>query len=91
MRKPLARRSSSPRRTVSRAPQDSGLIANAKTLKQSAGTKSALDNRSHRTLKFSWYEAAGHPEFVVAVFRPTGVHAVNAATTNSEGQSPWIR
>lgn len=41
------------RRLVSRAPQDSGLIANAKTLKRSVGTKSALDNRSHRTPKFS--------------------------------------
>jgi hypothetical protein len=27
----------------------------------------------------------------VDAFRPTGVHAVKAATTKSEGQSPWIR
>ena len=49
-----ARRS---RRLVSRAPQDSGLIANAETLKRSAGTKSALDNRSHRTPKFAANES----------------------------------
>jgi hypothetical protein len=48
-------------------------------------------NGGRITLQLSWYEAAGHPEFVVAVFRPTGVHAVNAAITNSEGRSPWIR
>ena len=41
------------RRTVSRAPQESGLIANAELLKRSAETESALDNRSHRTLKLS--------------------------------------
>jgi hypothetical protein len=52
MRKQPARQSPT-RRTVSRAPQDSGLIANATTLKQSVGTKSALDNRSHRTPQLS--------------------------------------
>ena len=41
------------RRTVSRAPQESGLIANAELLKRSAETESALDNRSHRTPKLS--------------------------------------
>ena len=29
--------------------ETSGLIANGKTTKQSVGTKSVLDNRSHRT------------------------------------------
>jgi hypothetical protein len=52
MRKKAARRSPA-RRTVSCAPQDSGLIVDAQTLKQSARTKSALDNRSHRTPEFS--------------------------------------
>jgi len=52
MRKQPARQSPT-RRTVSRAPQDSGLIANATTLKQSVGTKSTLDNRSHRTPQLS--------------------------------------
>src|SRR5690348_8013966 len=37
------------RRKLSSAKQPSGLIATAKTATQSAGTKSALDNRSHRT------------------------------------------
>ena len=37
------------RRKVSSAPQPSGLIASGKNARQSAGTKSALDNRSHRT------------------------------------------
>ena len=38
------------RRSGSRAPKRSGLIANAETLKRSVRTKSALDNRSHRTI-----------------------------------------
>jgi hypothetical protein len=48
MPKKTARRTSS-RRTVSRARKESGLIAKKKMLKRSAGTKSTLDNRSHRT------------------------------------------
>ena len=41
------------RQTVSRAPQRTGLIANAETRKRSVRTKSALDNHSHRTPEFS--------------------------------------
>lgn len=37
------------RRKASCAIQASGLIANEQTRKRSVGTKSALDNRSHRT------------------------------------------
>ena len=37
------------RRKVSPTIQDSGLIAKAAKPQQSVGTKSALDNRSHRT------------------------------------------
>ena len=39
----------SSQRKVSSAKQPSGLIAKGKLPTQSAGTKSALDNRSHRT------------------------------------------
>jgi hypothetical protein len=41
------------RRPGSRALERSGLIANAETLKRSAGTGSTLDNRSHRTPQLS--------------------------------------
>jgi hypothetical protein len=41
------------RRSGSRAPQNSGLIAKAKTPKRSVETKSALDNRSHRTAQLT--------------------------------------
>jgi hypothetical protein len=37
------------RRKALRAIQNSGLIANEQTRKRAVGTKSALDNRSHRT------------------------------------------
>jgi hypothetical protein len=50
MRKKQADRKK-PRRRVLRTSRPTGLIADAKTLKQSAGTKSGLDNRSHRTPK----------------------------------------
>jgi hypothetical protein len=46
--KKLALRTPS-RPKASRAGQDSGLIAKAATLKPSARTTSAVDNRSHRT------------------------------------------
>ena len=52
MPKKTARRTPS-RRTVSRPTQDSRLIVTARKPKQSAGTKSALDNRSHRTVQFA--------------------------------------
>ena len=52
MRKKTALRKPS-RRKVSRARKESGLIAKKKMLKRSAGTKSALDDRSHRTPKFT--------------------------------------
>jgi hypothetical protein len=48
MRKKQANRKTS-RRRVLRISRTTGLIADAKTLKQSAGTKSGLDTRSHRT------------------------------------------
>jgi hypothetical protein len=38
---------------IHRASQATGLIAKAKTPRRSAGTKSALDNRSHRTPQLS--------------------------------------
>ena len=40
-------------RRVSSASQESGLIVTANTAKRSAGTARAIDNRSHRTPKFS--------------------------------------
>jgi len=55
MPKKTARRTHS-RRKVRRATHPHGLIANEETLKRSAGAKSALDNRSHRTLKLSCKE-----------------------------------
>src|ERR1051326_3734045 len=48
MPKQRKRRARSPRK-VSSAKQPSGLIVTANRPTQSAGTKSALDNRSHRT------------------------------------------
>ena len=48
MRKKPANRTTS-RRRVLRTSQIPGLIADAKTLKHSAGTECGLDNRSHRT------------------------------------------
>ena len=48
MRKKTAPRHSS-RRKVQRANQSTGLIAKTLKSRQSAGTKSALDNHSHRT------------------------------------------
>ena len=47
MRKKAAKQTTK-RRTGS-SPEHSGLIAKGKSSRQSAGTKSALDNRSHRT------------------------------------------
>jgi hypothetical protein len=41
------------RRRVLRTTQTPGLIADAKTLTRSAGTKCGLDNRSHRTPQLS--------------------------------------
>jgi hypothetical protein len=52
MRKTTAPRKPS-RRKVQRASRRTGLIAKAKTPRRSVETKSALDNRSHRTPKFS--------------------------------------
>lgn len=48
MQKKTALRTTS-RRKVSRASHSSGLTVNQQTLKRSVRTKSALDNRSHRT------------------------------------------
>jgi len=48
MPKPTARRSPSRRKGL-RTKKGSGLIAKRQTRKRSVGTKSALDNRSHRT------------------------------------------
>jgi hypothetical protein len=47
MRKKTAPRTRKHRKASS--PQQSGLIAKGKTAQQSATTRSALDNRSHRT------------------------------------------
>ena len=51
----------SSQRKVSSAKQPSGLIATAKTPTRSAGTKSALDNRSHRTAEAAWFHDEGGP------------------------------
>jgi hypothetical protein len=42
------------RRSDSRAPESTGLIATSKTRRRSVSTKCAIDNRSHRTPKFTY-------------------------------------
>ena len=63
------------RQTVSRAPQRTGLIANAETRKRSVRTKSALDNRSHRTPEFSREAARARRECSKLVGRLVGCNA----------------
>jgi hypothetical protein len=65
MRKTTAPRNAS-RQKAQCAEEESGLIAKTLKSQQSAGTKSALDNRSHRTPEFSCSQikasAASNPQ-----------------------------
>ena len=75
MPKPTARRSPSRRKGL-RTKKGSGLIAKRQTRKRSVGTKSALDNRSHRTLKLSCEGQAGA--------QPNDSFVMPRGATNSE-------
>ena len=74
------------RRSRSRTPERSRLIANAKTLKRSVGTKSTLDNGSHRTpaveLRASQTKRRGaavrHPQIACQVQRSLDNSAIDA-------------
>jgi hypothetical protein len=80
MPKKTARRNSS-RRPVSRAGKESGLIAKKKMLKRSAGTKSALDNPAHRTLKLSCERSAQQAPWKVMRRRHPSQSARNRQTS----------